>query len=277
MAKRTQTFIKNKLLAHGQMYSYTLPRAPISKILMSGVISTDCATGLTANELIEWIKLRINGKEFIEIGGDSEDGKVPRGIQAFREFYKQKHNGVAMANENWVIELPDALPIDAQVDLIFKVKTQGMTTCTDTALVYYLDITYELDDKVKGKVIVPFIMGDKFDIGAGSGHQYHYIPALPYKLRSVIMVVEESGTISSSAEDDINDLTVKTPLKVIFDGTLTQLKAWHEAKSGNSLTAGYFIVSFKGGIKVAPNSLLFDFFLDAADTDIEVHFLYICY
>ena len=176
MAKRTQTFLKNLLLAHGVMYSYTLPRAPISKIKLSGTISTDCSTGLTANELLEWIKIRINGKEFIELGGEADDGKVPYGIACWREFYKQKHNGVAMGTEQWVIELPDALPIDAQIDLIFKVKSQALTTCTDTALVYHLDIVYELDDKVKGKVIVPYIMSQKLDLSTNEGHQYHYIP-----------------------------------------------------------------------------------------------------
>ncbi|GAG47880.1 unnamed protein product, partial [marine sediment metagenome] len=90
-------------------------------------------------------------------------------------------------------------------------------------------------------------------------------------------IIEDDGTISATAEADVNDLIVKTPLKTIFDGTLTDFVAMHEAKSGVALTAGYYIISFPGGIKVAPNSLLFDFYIDTAGTDVEIHFLYICY
>ena len=277
MTKRTQIFIKNKLIAMGEMQSYTLPRAPISKIIISGVETTACATALTVNELFDWIKVRINGKEFIDIGGESVASKVPYGIALWREFYKQKHNGVAMPDNQWIIELPDALPVDAQVDLIFKVKTEAHSKCSDSALVYHIDIIYELDDKIKGKVVVPFVMCQSFAIGAGVGHQYHYIPALPYPLRSVIMLSEDSDTIEATIGDDINDLTIKSPLKTFFDGMTGDLKLEQESKSGVALTAGYFIYSFKGGIKVAPNSLLFDFFVDTAGTATTIHFLYICY
>lgn len=277
MTKRTQIFIKNKLIAMGEMQSYTLPRAPISKIIISGVETTACATALTVNELFEWIKIRINGKEFIDIGGESEASKVPYGIALWREFYKQKHNGVAMPNNQWIIELPDALPIDAQIDLIYKIKTEAHSKCSDSALVYHIDIIYELDDKIKGKVIVPFVMCQRVNFGAGVGHQYHYVPALPYKLRTVVMLSEDSGTIEATLGDDINDLTIKSPLKTFFDGMTNDLKLLHESKSGVALTAGYFMYSFKGGIKVAPNTLLFDFFVDTAGTDTSIHFLYICY
>jgi len=276
MGKTREIFKKKLAYVSGGLISETLPKGKISQINIIGTTVTDCTGTLVANAAISWIKLRIGSKEFFDLDGDQIDGAVPYSIQLFREFFRQKHH-VDMPDNSLIIKLPDALPANVQVSIIIKWNTYTAAGCTADDLTYYIDITYELEDKIKGKVVVPKIIWEKKAIGILTKHQYHYVVALEYRLRATIFLVEDDGTLSATPKADIESMIIKTPGEPIFDGDMAELKAQHESKSRFALTAGFWIIAYKGGRKVPPNSLLYDFFVETAGTNINVHMLHICY
>lgn len=275
MVKRIQRFKVAEVWTSNKRFNYTLPKAPISKIIITGT-ETSCGAGsLVANTVFEFIQLRINGKMFLDFSGDWDDDKVPFSWQIWREFYKQKHR-VAMPDEMFVIELPYALPKDAQIDLILKCRALSNTGCT-SALVYNWDINFEMEDKVPGKVLVPYVIPDKFDYATNTKDQIDYVPAIPFRLRAICFLVEDDGTLSATPNADINRLRIEDSERIYFDGSLQELTSLQEGRSQIALTAGHYIFIFPGGIKVGSQTLKLTFTIDSAGTDVEVHLLYISY
>lgn len=276
MVKRIQRFKVKETYVSNKRFNYTLPKAPISKIIISRNTATaiSCTGGsYTANTVFEFIQLRINGKMFIDFAGDSVADAVPWAQQLWREFYLQTHK-VSMPAEIFIIELPDALPKDAQLDLIIKCRdVTSVGTCT-SALVYTWDINFEMEDIVKGKVLIPFIIPDKFDFGTKDKDQIEYVPAMPYKLRAILFCVEDNNSLSATV---ISRITIEDATRIYFEGSLLELEGLQEGRSGKALTTGHYIFTFMGGLKVAPQSLKLTFYIPSASTDIEVQLLYISY
>jgi len=276
VVKRIQRFKAGETYVSNKRFNYTLPKAPISKIIISGTYTSCTGGSMTANTVFEFIQVRINGKMFIDLTGDEDVDAVPWSWQIWREFYKQK-NHVDIPDEQFIIELPDALPKDAQIDLIIKCRVVTSTgTCT-SALVYTWDILFEMEDKVKGKVLVPYIINDKFDFSTKTGDQIEYVPAMPFKLRAICFCIEDDGTLSATPTADIARVKIEDANKIYFDGSMSDLKALQESRSRLAQTAGHHIFSFKGGIVVPPESLKMTFNIASAGTDVEVHLVYISY
>ncbi len=273
MTKRIQIATRAESYSSGQPVKFTMPKAPISKIILSGTVASDCTGNVTANAEIEWIKIRINGKIFIDLESDQDAGAVPWWHQLLREFYQQRHF-VAMPDNQWIIELPDALPNTAQIDLLFKWASYTQAGCSSNDLTFNLDILYEMEDKIPGKVVIPYFQWDKFDHGTKTGHQVEHIPALPFKLRAILMACEDNGSLDDTAYADIQ---IKDPSTIYFDGKMIEFEALQEAKSRKALTAGMYIYVFPNGIVVPPNTLSIDLNITSAGTDTETHLLYICY
>lgn len=276
MVKRTQRFKTQETYVSNKRFSYTLPKTPISKIIISGTFTSCTGTNYTANTIFEFIQVRINGKMFIDLTGDDDVDALPWSWQIWREFYKQKHH-VAMPDELFIIELPDALPKDAQIDLIIKCRVQTSIGDCTASVVYKWDINFEMEDKVPGKVLVPYVINDKFDFTTLTLKQIEYVPAMPFKLRAICFCIEDDGTLSATPTADIDRITIEDSQRIYFDGSLTELKALQEGRSHLALTAGHWIFSFPGGIKVPPQSLKLTFNIPSAGTDIEVHLVYISY
>lgn len=276
MTKRIQRFKTQETYVSNKRFNYTLPKAPISKIIISGTFTSCTTSGFVNNTIFEFIQVRINGKMFIDLTGDEDVDKIPYSWQVWREFYLQKHH-VAMPDEHYIIELPDALPKDAQIDLIMKCRVlTSIGGCTGS-VVYTWDINFEMEDKVPGKVLVPYIINDKFDFADNDGNQIEYVPAMPFKLRAICFLIEDDGTLSATPNADISRITIEDPNKIYFDGSLLELKAMHEGKSKKALTAGHWIMVFEGGLKVPPQSLKLTFDVVSGGTDVEVHLVYISY
>lgn len=276
MVKRIQRFKVKETYVSNKRFNYTLPKAPISKIIISRNTATaiSCTGGTyTANTVFEFIQLRINGKMFIDFAGDSVADAVAWSQQIWREFYLQKHL-VAMPAEILIIELPDALPKDAQIDLIIKCReVTSVGSCT-SALVYSWDINFEMEDIVKGAVLVPFIIPDKFSFGTKTLDQIEYVPAMPYRLRAICFAIEDNNSLSATA---INRITIEDANRIYFEGSLLELEGLQEGRSGKALTTGHYIFTFMGGIKVSSQSLKLTFYIASAGTDVEVQLLYISY
>lgn len=257
----------------GGLINEVLPKEGISKVIIKHNTGTAGGGSYVANTIIEDIKLRINGKDFINWGGEGGiAGQISMGIACLREFYKQKHV-VAMPAEYFIIELPDALPKGAEVQLIATMATlasAGMTTSYDGTF----DVLYQMEDKILGKTVVPFITWGSWNDGADVGNLLHYLTTLPFKLRLLQFITMDATTI---AVDTYDDLLMTFPANPIFNGALSSFKGLHEGNSKVALTDGHFMKSFKGGIKVPPESLLLMFYAGTAGTTKKVHWSAICY
>ena len=272
---KTNVF-KTKLayIASGHI-SETLPKAPISKIILKHTTgATGSGGAYVANCIFEEFQLRINGKLFIHWGGEQGiAGAMSKGVYMLREFFKQKHKGVAMPAEYFIIELPDALPPNSQVEIKALYASLASMGCV-TSWTGTVDILYETEDKIKGRTVIPYIMWGQFNHTNRTGHLLEYLTAMPYRLRLLIMLTEDGNTLSASTYDDI---TISKPGNSIFDGAISALKEKHEAKSGVALTAGLHMISFEGGLKVPASTLKMDFYAGTAGTTKQVHWTAICY
>lgn len=273
MTRKTQKIVHQESYVTGKRFSYRLPKANISAIKFAAT-HTSCTGGTyTVNTAIEWYEVRINGQPFITIRGEKDADKVPYGILLWREFYKQKKK-VALPNEHFYILFPKPIPKKAQIELIFKCSIQtDVGTCT-SAVVHKWDILIEHEDKLVGGAVIPYVFCDKFDHAALSGDQINFTPAMPYKLRAIVFLTEDNGTIQSG---DYESITISTPTKVYFDGSMAALEGKQEGHSGIALTDGYYIIRFPEGLKVDAKELQIKMNIPTAVTDLETHLLYICY
>lgn len=273
MVRKTQKIAHQNAYVTGKRFEYRLPKANITKILFAGT-HTSCTGGTyTVNTAVEWYKVRVNGRGFMDISGEKDADAVPFGILLWREFYKQKKK-VALPNEHFYIHFPFPIPKNAQIELIFKCSIQtDVGTCT-SAVVHKWDILIEHEDKFTGKAVIPYVFCDKFDHAALDGDQINFTPAMPYRLRAIVFLTEDNGTIQSG---DYGFINISTPTKVYFDGSMAALEAKQEAESGIALTDGYYIMRFPEGLKVNARELQIKMNIPTAVTDLETHLLYICY
>lgn len=272
-----EDFIKNEPYISDGLVARTLPKSKISKIILihnTGALSGGSSGSLIANTILRYIKLRVDGKEFISWNGEADTDKVPYGIQMLREFEKQKTT-VGLPNEYFVINLPDALPDNVRVDIEVQFNAIGNINDGDrTAYTGTLDIKYEVKDKILGSVVVPFITWGKFNHSNKTGKFLEYLTALPYPLRLLIFITEDNGTLANDTYDNIR---MTMPASPIFNGSPAVLRAEHEAKSKVALTTGFFMKFFKDGLRVPSDTFLIEFEASTAGTDKEVHWIAIAY
>jgi len=270
---KQHVFKKYLAWSAGGLISETLPRAPISKIIILHNTGTPGGGSYVANTAIEDIVIRINGKELINWGGTSGiAGAMSFGIRALREFYSQKHR-IAMTSEYFEIELPDALPENAQIDIkatMASLASMGCTTSYDGTF----DILYETQDKIPAKTLVPYITWGEWAHSNSTGTLIEYLTSLPYKLRALILITEDSNTLANTTYDS---LKVSFPKVPIFDGNMASLRAQFQQKSQMALSTGFFMLSFKGGKKIPPNTFKLEFYAGTAGTAKKVHWYAICY
>lgn len=237
---------------------------------------TDCSGNRVAETSLRYIKIRINDKEIMNFGGEMAAGTECWGLKVLDQWYQQK-KGQAVPSEQWYISFPTPLPKNAKVELLLKQATSLENGCSSDDLAAYYNISFEYDENYIGKRVIPHVAWVEFDDVAGSGDLYHYIPPSPAgkKLRAAYFVTEDGGTPATATYDF---LTVSTPEKVYINNmSMAALKAHQEGESGYALTAGYFVVKFPDGIKVEPQTLLFNFNNAAAGSTVVIHMLLISY
>jgi len=273
-----QKLYKQKLVwKDDQIEFHTLPNEPISKIVLRGHGTVGTCTGdYTANTAVEWIKVFINGKLFVDWSGRNNIAdKLGVGIQALRDFYLQKHN-VAMPAEAVIVELPDAIPVGAAVDIQFKWCLAAACGCSSADLTdYYLDILYEREDLVKNRVIIPYITWGEKNYVATSGIFVEYLPAMPKKLRHLILLTIDND--GDPADDDLDEITISMGAKLIFHGEIEALGQQFESVSKVGHTAGIFHINFPKGLWVPTNTLQLKYYISSAGTNTRVHWYAICY
>lgn len=269
--------------ALGATITRTLPKAEnISEIIVQstiGALSGGASGSYIANTAIESITIRINGKESIVYNGVSGiAGQISMGIAVLREFYQQMH-GVALIDENYVIELPDAIPKANDVQLIIKtaeniasLQTAGGDRTTIAAST--IDIKYKGDDKIKGRVVVPYINWSSYYHGARVGNLPEYLPTLTQPLRKLIMIFHDANVL---ANDTYDRLIISKGSKNLIDGSIADFRRNQGQKARIALSTGFLMVSFPKGLKVPASTLKLNFYAGTAGTSKNVHVAWLAY
>lgn len=267
----------------GGQINETLPKAEnISEVIVQttmGAISGGSSGSLIANTGVESITIRINGKEAIKYDGLSGiAGQISMGIAVLREFYYQMH-GVAMVDETYIIELPDAIPKVNDVQIIVKLAQNIASIQTaggdrDTLAASVVAIKYKARDKLPGRVVVPYIDYTVYSHAARTGKLPEYVPTLTVPLRKLIFIFSDGTTL---ANDTYDRLTLQVGNKNLWDGSIADLRRQQGQKSRRALNTGFGMISFPAGIAVPANTLKLDFQAGTAGTAKNVHLHWIAY
>jgi len=267
-----------------KMITRTLPKAvAISEVIIQSTIGalSGGATGTyIANSAVESITLRIDGKEAIVYNGASGiAGQISMGIALLREFYQQMHI-VAMPDESYIIELPDAIPKNHDVQIIIKlaeniasIQTSGgdRTTLASSTI----DIKYKGQDKLKARVLVPYINWSSYSHGARTGNLPEYLPTIAGKLlRKLIMITHDANVL---ANDTYDRLIIAVGAKNLVDGSIGDFRRNQSQNSHVALSTGFLMVSFPNGIKVPASTLKLNFVAGTAGVDKNVHVGWLAY
>jgi len=269
--------------AFGKTITRVFPKAMnLSEIIIQatmGALSGGASGNYIANSAIESITMRINGKEAVIYNGTSGiAGQISMGIAVLREFYYQMH-GVAMPDENTIIELPDAIPKNNDVQIIIKlaenitsIQTLGGDRTTLAAST--IDIKYKANDKLKGVVLVPYINWTMYSHGARTGNLPEYLPTLTEPLRKLIMITHDGNTLSNSTYDR---LTISKGNKNLFDNSIADFRRSQAQKSRVANSTGFLMISFPSGLKVPASTLKLNFYAGTAGTAKYVHVGWLAY
>lgn len=255
-----------------------MPRGWIKQIEISvGTAITVSAGTVVTNTSIRSIQVRYNGKQIINITGQQYDDVPSMGILLLREINKHVHN-VAETADFFALNFTDPLP-PGDVQLIWSnaspqhigADAAGTVTAGDH------DIEVEIVDAGKASPVIPYISCGLFADENNTGDFYHYMQALPYRLRMLAFVTHDSGTKSATTYDKLT-ITNQKKGELLFEGKMTKLISEFQRKSGQAMEAGCFIKTFgKEGILVEPDSLLLKFVAGTAGTLKYIEWLAICY
>lgn len=268
-------FKRKEAWVSGGYISYTLPIDDnIGRIIIRHNTGTPGGGSYVANTFIENFRVRVAGKELIVFDGEKGiAGQISMGIAVMRELYKQIHNGVAMPNEYFIIELPKAIPKGKDVHIIAEMATMasmGITTSYDGTY----DILYE-SRPLKGRAYVPNFLWGQWSDSNKTGDLIHHLTTLPLPLRTLILITMDGTTLADTTYDDI---VMSLPQKpYLFDGEMASLKEEHQRKSGVSLSTGFFMKSWKQGLRVPSESFKLHLKASTAGTNKKVHWHALCY
>lgn len=275
-------FLEGLAFGFGATHTYTLPKsANISAIIIRatmGALSGGTTGSYIANTAVQSIKLRVNGKDIINFDGLKDiAGIQSMGIAVLREFYYQMH-GVAMTDNEYVIELPDALSKNFDVQLVFTTGTlAGIQTAggdRTTLAASTLDILYQSDDKIKGSNVMPIINWTLYSHAGRTGNLPEYIPTLTLPLRKLMMITYDGTTPANTTYDN---LTVEVANQQIKKGTIAHFRTQQAKKSRIANNTGHIHISFAKGLKVAPSTVKLNFYAGTAGTAKYIHVAWLCY
>lgn len=272
---RQQLYLNNIDHVSGQQHTYMMPKGKgISTIIIREHGAVGACTTYVANTWLESIRVRIGNKLAIDWGGrDDVAGAISYGMMALRDYYKMQ-NKITCTAEQFIIQLPDAIPKNTDIQLILKLAAYASMGCNADDFTGTYDILYEIEDKIKGAVVVPKIQWGNWNDAALTGHRLHYLPAVPFKLRCLILITEDSDT---PADDTYETLTIEMDGEIYYDGELSSLGTQFEKICKVAHTTGIFYLYFPDGIKIPSESFKMDFYASAAGTLKRIHWWTISY
>lgn len=269
-----EIFKRKESYSEGSYISETLPPTNISRIIIRHNVGTPGGGSYVDNTFLENFRVRVAGKELVVWDGEKGiAGQISMGIACMRELYKQMHNGVAMPAEYFIIDLPKTIPKGKDVHIIAEMATMASMGITTSYNGTY-DILYE-SKPLRGKAYVPNILWGSWGDLAKTGDLIHYLTTLPLKLRTLILITMDGTTLADTTYDDIVMSLPDRP--ILFDGEMASLKEKHSSKSGVTLSTGFFMKSWREGLKVSAEAFKIHLKAATAGTTKKVHWCAICY
>jgi len=262
--------------AAGATKSYQLPNKNISAIIIehvAGSFTGGTSPALLANSILNYLKVRVAGKEIISWDGDVVDDKVPYGIQALQEWTRYNEKVAAVA-EFFKLELPDAIPAGLDIEVEFKFNSLANINSDDanddaTAYSGTVNILYKEEDKIAGKAVVMGVRKFKFSYGTNTGKIIKDVSGSEMAVKYILMYLEDNGTASNTAIDKI---TIRDGKKVLFRGTFARLRAETQRITGIAPSGtGWALFTFETPRVLRSAEIQIEAEIGSAGTAVNLH------
>ncbi|GAG53806.1 unnamed protein product, partial [marine sediment metagenome] len=253
----------------------TLPRTFIHAI----EFNTDTAITVSAGTHVEAYAVKafriiFNGKQIINIDGliIADDTEIA-GPELLRELNQYAASVASTAGYYKITFDPPLPPGDVQIEIQFTSAQHIGADGGGTVTAGDFDLEVLIEPNYKGKTRIPYWRSGYFADGAESGDRHHYLPALSFPLRILMLCTHDGATRSSTA---YNSLEISYLGDVIWDGAMAKLTNEMQQKSGVAASAGCFIKVFPQGLKISPETLKLKLNLTAG-TAVYTEWVAICW
>lgn len=224
------------------------------------------------NNVFEYIRLWINGKEAIDLVGDIDDDTEPYMIQLLKQLNKLS-NRIADGDGFFTLRMPDLIKRGHNAYLDFRFNTPA--NISDGAGTTYvgatIDILIEAEDRIPAQNWLPLRNGGKEPFGATTGQALRFFvnpTDSGYTARTLIGLIEDDGTPSNSA---IARIKLKKGSDTIKEGSIPKLQELSKIKYQVALDTGFFLIEINQPVQA--NELTIVATIEGAPTDIDLHWL----
>jgi len=253
----------------------TLPRTFIHAI----EFNTDTAITVSAGTheekyAIKAFRVIFNGRQIINIDGivHADDQEIA-GPELLRELIKSKAGVDPTEGYYKIIFSPPLPPGDVQLEIQFTSAEHIGADSAGTVTAGDFDLEVIIEPNYKGKTRIPYWRSGYFDDIDEGGDRHHYLPALSFPLRILMLCTHDAGTRSNTT---YNELEISYLGNTLWDGKMAKLKNEMQQKSGVANSTGLFIKSFPNGLKVSPETLKLKMNLTAG-TSVYTEWVAICW
>lgn len=278
MAVKKRNYVEEKIAiaaAGNNLVVRTLPRSIIHAIEFNfnTALDTNDRDGYEEHA-IKTLRVIFNGKQIINIDGlvIADDAEIA-GPELLRELIRSKA-GVDPTEGFYKIPFDPPLPPgDVQFECQFCSAEHMGAAAGGTVAAGDFDLEVIIGEGYKGPTKIPYWVSGNFSDEAESGDRYHYLPAMAFPLRILMLCTHDGNARSNTV---YNSLELSYLGNVLWDGSMAKLKNEMQQKSGITNSTGCFIKSFPQGLKVAPETLLLKMNLTAG-TAVFCEWVAICW
>jgi len=261
--------------AGNNLVTVTLPRTFIHAIEFNTDTAITVSSGTHEEKYaIKSFRVIFNGKQIINIDGLvlADDTEIA-GPELLRELIKYRA-GVDPSEGYYKIPFDPPLPPgDVQLEVQFCSAEHIGAASAGTVTAGDFDLEVIIEPDYKGRTKIPYWRSGYFADAAESGDRHHYLPALSFPLRILMLITHDGSTRSNTS---YNSLEISYLGNVLWDGAMAKLKNEMQQKSGVLNSTGNFIKVFPKGLKVSPETLKLKFNLTAG-TAVYVEWVAICW
>ncbi len=274
--KRIYLEEKVKIAAAGNnLVVRTLQRTFIHSVEFNTATAITVSAGTHEEKYaIKSFRIIFNGKQIINVDGlILADDQEIAGPELLRELVRYSASVDPTEGYYKIVFEPPLPPGDVQLEVQFNSAQHIGADAAGTVTAGDFDIEVNLEPDYKGKTRIPYWRSGFFSDEAESGDRHHYLPALSFPLRILMLVMHDGGTRSNTV---YNSLEISYLGDVIWDGSIAKLKNEMQQNSGVLNSTGCFIKIFPQGLKISPETLKLKLNLTAG-TDVYVEWVAICW
>lgn len=278
MAVKKRIYVEEKIAiaaAGNNLVTITLPRTFIHAIEFNTNTAITVSSGTHEEKYaIKAFRIIFNGKQIVNIDGlvHADDQEIA-GPELLRELNRSKASVDPSEGYYKIPFDPPLPPGDVQLEVQFTSAEHIGAASAGTVTAGDFDLEVIIEPNYKGKTRIPYWRSSYFSDEAESGDRHHYLPALSFPLRILLLVMHDGGTRSNTA---YNSLEISYLGNVLWDGSIAKMKNEMQQKSGIVNSTGCFMKIFPQGLKVSPETLKLKFNLSAG-TAVFVEWIAICW